>query len=793
VALGLVAAACSSDTEAVTEDASPTFARANGSSLAFEEPVANVSDLLGPAAEGDPWTIVGSVFDPESRAAVATVWTSDDARDWEKTTVPPASKGTGESMAAAIATADGMLAAGQVGDAAEADAAIWQQVDGEWDQTRPEALGGDHEQWAFDVVAGEGGTLIAGGENVWGDVRPRLWFSADGETWTSVDGGPGGPLDATGEESVHDIAAVGAGFVAVGSRTLDNEQDGLVWYSPDGETWDQVDAPELAGPGRQDLMTVASTDGAVVAGGYSADGADGQGRPYVWHSADGLTWQAATDPLPMSDRRNAASDLSVRSITVGDQGLVAAGGNDWRPRVWHSADAGVTWEELPDPVHGEMFQDGVALRDAVGAQGVTVALGAEPSVLLLAGARWQDATGDTFPKGGAQPFATSVAVGHDAAIAAGGLYTAPSGDARATYAGQVWRTVDGRWEAVDSEHLAAGHVMDLAAFEGGFAAVGFEDFGLAHQREVVSDTEPDGLVWVSENGKDWARIGVTDSRINTEWLEYLEDPHPDQALAIAELEHEAPPQSASPAGGPGTRSLSAVAPISGGFIAVGSVYDAGDADPIVIVSPDGTQFSGETPAHAGAGIQRYNDVCVAPDDTAVAVGVTGSTGAYDIAVAQRQTDGAWVAAESESFGGPGSQQAYACAAGDDGFIIVGSDDRSGGTDARVWTSEDGAAWTEVASGLLGGSGDQWASAVTLVPDGGWLVAGTDTAAGDGDIALWRISSSGDMSRRDRGETALGGPGEQSVTNITIDDAGHVTLAGNDYGRVGLWESDTLDR
>jgi len=41
-----------------------------------------------------------------------------------------------------------------------------------------------------------------------------------------------------------------------------------------------------------------------------------------------------------------------------------------------------------------MFQDGVAIRDAVGAQEVTVALGTEPSVLLLAGERWEDATGE---------------------------------------------------------------------------------------------------------------------------------------------------------------------------------------------------------------------------------------------------------------------------------------------------------------------------------------------------------------------------------------------------------------
>jgi hypothetical protein len=792
VALGLVAAACSSSSEAGPDDASPTFSRANGASLAFEEPVANVSDLVAPPAEGDPWTIVGSVFDPESAAAEATVWTSDDARGWESTRVEPASRGTGESMAAALATDSGLIAVGQVGDGAEADAAIWHETDGEWEQTIPEAMGGDHEQWAFDVVSGEGGTLVAGGENVWGEVRPRLWFSADGETWTSVDGGAGGPLDGSGEESVRDIAAVGSGFVAVGSRTVDSEQDGLVWYSPDGETWEQVEAPSLAGAGRQALLAVTATDTGLVAGGYTGD-ANGQGQPVVWRSADGRTWEAASAPLPMTDRRNAASDLEVRSITSAPQGLIASGGNDWRPRVWHSVNGGASWNELADPVHGELFQDGVALRDAEGDGTITVALGTEPTVLVLAGARWEDATGDGFPKGGAQPFATSVAAGPDTAIAAGGRYTAPAGETRETYSGQVWRQDGDGWATVDSEPLAAGHVMDAVPFAGGFAAVGFEDFGVAEGREVAGDQEPDGLVWVSRDGETWARIGVMDARINEEYLNYLDAPDPAAAATvIAQLELESPPQSAAPAGGSGTRSLGAVAPFAEGFIAVGSVYDAGDADPVIILSPDGLGYVGETPVHAGPGIQRYNDVCVSPDGTAVAVGVSGSTGAYDVIVGARTEGSGWTAGEG-TFTGDGDQQGYACAASEDGFVLVGSDDSSGNVDARVWTSDDGVTWTELESGLLGGAGDQWASAVAPAPEGGWLVAGTDTAAGDGDIALWRITESGDISRRDRGETALAGPGDQSVSNVSIDEDGHVTLAGNDYGRVGLWESDDLDR
>lgn len=791
--VGLAATSCSSGSEAGVEEAAPTFARAEGSSLAFDEPIATVSDLLGPADEDGHWTIIGSMFDPTTQASVATVWTSDNAREWERTAVSAASPGTGESMAAATSTDDGLVAVGRHGDGQDADAAVWHEDDGDWRMSRPDAMGGDHEQWAFAVAHGEAGTLVAGGENVWGEIRPRLWLSTDGESWTTVDGGPGGPLDATGEESIRDVAAFGSGFVAVGSRTVDNDQDGIVWFSPDGEEWEEMDVPTMGGDGRQEARSVVGIGGELVAGGF-VEGSGGQGHPAVWRSRDGRTWGATRTDLPMTDQRNAASDLVVRSLSVGEGGsLVAAGGNDWRPRVWRSTDAGRTWEELPDPVHGEMFQDGVALRDAVSAQGVTVALGSEPSVLLLAGARWEDATGDEFPKGGTQPFTTSVTDGPEGVVAAGGQYTAGSGDARERYVGQVWHGSDGSWEAVESEMLNAGHIMDLTAFEGGYAAVGFEDFGLAQGREIVSDPEPDGLVWISENGSDWARIGVADARIDEEYLQFLEDPSPEQAEIIVGIELEAPPHSIAPAGGAGTRSLSAVAPLEAGFIAVGSVYESGDADPIIITSPDGLGFSGETPAHGGDGIQRYSDVCVSPGGAALAVGISGTNSNYDVAVAKRSNDGTWAKSTHGSFDGPGNQQANACAASDEGYVVVGSDDRSGSIDARIWVSEDGSEWSEVTSGLLGGLGDQWASAVTAVPGGGWLVAGTDASSGTGDIALWLVGPDGEVERRDRGEPALGGPGEQSVSTVAIDDDGRVFLAGNDYGRVGLWQSDSLDR
>jgi hypothetical protein len=796
--LALVAAGCAGASSSAPGATHPTFERADGSSIAYEQPVADVADLLAPAADGQPWLILGSMFDPKSGTTVASTWSADDGRTWKRSDVKPAHKGVSEVITAGQRDADGnIVAVGWVGDEPESDAAVWHyQASGDdrgWTLSTPKDMGGKQEQWAFDVASNKFGTLVAGGESAWGEVRPLLWFSADGKAWHSVDGGPGGPFDAAGDESIRDIAATANGFVAIGSASGDG-QDGAAWFSPDGTTWSRVKAPSLAGPGRQAVDSVVWAGDVVVAGGFVTD-ANGQGQPVIWRSADGAHWGNPSAPLALDgDGRTAAADYSVTGLSFDGGGITASGGNAWRPHTWWSTDGGQSWQLLPNPVHAGLFGDGVALVDSAAAGRVRVAIGSEPSVLYIDSAnRWQDASGDAFPSGGVQPFATSLAVGPKATIAAGYRHSAPKGATRETFGGQIW--VDrgaGGWEAIDSKKLAAGQLTDVVPFKGGFVAVGTEDFGVAAGRQFLGDSQPDGLVWTSPDGRKWTRLGVTLSAVTEEDLKVIENPDANQAPVIAGILAGQPPETVEPAGGPGVRSLDAAAPIANGFIAVGVAYVGGDADPIVVVSPDGKALKGENAGAGGAGTQRFRDVCVA-DGAAIAVGSSAGAEGSDVLVRYRAKDGKWSEVTDDgSFGGGGNQQAYGCAASDDGFIVVGSDDRSGDADARVWTSEDGLDWKRAESGLLGGGGDQWASAAAAVPGGGWLIGGTDTAVGDGDVALWRVAGNGDISRRDRGEPELGGTGRQSVSSIAIDD-GRVLIAGSDYGRVGIWESDTVDR
>src|SRR5262249_45183061 len=152
-----------------------------------------------------------------------------------------------------------------------------------------------------------------------------------------------------------------------------------------------------------------------------------------------------------SSPRNAADDMVIRSLSVDRAGILAVGGDDWRPQAWRSADGGNNWMALPSPGPGGQFEGGGRPDGPAPANGSTGAPGGTPPVLVL-GTRWNDATGPNFPRGGAQPFATAVAQRGNVTVAAGGTFTASTGTARDKYAGQVWRKDGGgRWTSVASK------------------------------------------------------------------------------------------------------------------------------------------------------------------------------------------------------------------------------------------------------------------------------------------------------------------------------------------------------
>lgn len=801
------AASCSLSEDSVAgADAAPTFTKVSQEDFLYPEPVAAVADLVAGDDEGTPWHVVGSILEPSTGRTQAAVWTAADGRAWDRVDVEPAGRDASEQMQAATRVDDGLLAVGSSGQGEDADAVVWLRGSDEWMQLAPSAMGGKHEQWAFDVAVGESGIVVIGGERVWGEARPRVWFSTDGREWESVDGGWEGPFVTPGKESITSVTAAGSGFVAVGWHKLDGQQDGLVWYSPDGVTWERVEVPAMSGDRRQAVLSVAAAGDTLVAGGYQADDS-GQGQPVAWRSSDGQSWGDAPISLALhDDRLTTANDLVVRSLSIHGDALLAAGGARARPHMWRSSDAGASWTLLPNPTYAGQFRDGVDLLAAADNGSVTLALGAEPTLLELSGVRWVEALDDTFPDGGSKPVATSVSIaGHTTIIGGYRLDSQREGEPQ-RYRAHVWRRDgEGRFGVIEPEELpqdfGSGSIDAVSAYEDGYVAVGIEDFAVARERLIGGDSSPNGMVWTSEDGENWARQAAVPPGVDieeaAEILALLESGDPEAlAESAISLAAEEPWVTHPPAGGQGTRSLRAVAPLGDGFIAVGSAFRDNDIDPIVVVTNDEeTVIEGEDAGLGGSGTQRFHDVCVA-DGQALAVGVSSSDQHDGVAVRLRDADGEWHegAATDDSFIGRGNRQALACAASDDGFIVVGTDDGGGDPDAKIWHSEDGAEWQELPAGILGGSGDQQATAVAAVPGGGWLIAGTDTGSSDGGVALWRLRPNGELLRRDDGEPALQGPGPKTVADLSVTPD-RTVIVGADIDGIGIWESptDALDR
>ena len=157
-------------------------------------------------------------------------------------------------------------------------------------------------------------------------------------------------------------------------------------------------------------------------------------------------------------------------------------------------------------------------------------------------------------------------------------------------------------------------------------------------------------------------------------------------------------------------------PIGDGFIAVGSSYYGGDAEPIILdVARRRQRRVPSTRPTSGPGIQQYDDVCVDDEGNAVVGRASGGTnGAYDVVRRGPQARGR---------GRPPAARSPAAA-------TSGPTPAPRVTRASSWWAPttapatatpgcgrpaDGLEWTEVESSILGGTGDQWASAVAPVP------------------------------------------------------------------------------
>jgi hypothetical protein len=197
-------------------------------------------------------------------------------------------------------------------------------------------------QVAVNAIAASGTTQVAAGS---ADGFPALWVSADGgSTWARAAGATTAVLSRPGEEQLTGVTHGAAGWLAVGGAAGGSAaaQRPVVVGSADGRTWTELDGPAaFAGPGQVVTAAAAAGPAGYVIVGHEAAG--GRTVAAAWY-APGLTgWQGAASAQPGS------GDSQMNAVAASGKGFVAVGSAGTRPAAWLSA-TGRAWSLIPLPV-----------------------------------------------------------------------------------------------------------------------------------------------------------------------------------------------------------------------------------------------------------------------------------------------------------------------------------------------------------------------------------------------------------------------------------------------------------
>jgi hypothetical protein len=236
---------------------------------------------VGVAASGTTIVVLATASPP--RAALSRVVVSSGGAPWRTlpdATLPATFEATDLGVLRGRFIATGRLA-GSTGDTY---AAVATSVDGTaWDVAAlPAAPGvavGQPPAVAWQVAAGSEAAVVTG---ALGGIGGDLWWrSADGRSWSLVDGFPplgaqGCPPDTTACAPVADGFVVGDGTHLVAGGFADAEQAVSLWTSSDGIRWRRLGAPEGGPTGR--LGGIMLLPGGVAV------------------SADGAPWYGAASP-----------------------------------------------------------------------------------------------------------------------------------------------------------------------------------------------------------------------------------------------------------------------------------------------------------------------------------------------------------------------------------------------------------------------------------------------------------------------------------------------------------------
>jgi hypothetical protein len=263
----------------------------------------------------------------------------------------------------------------------DGDAAAWRiSLDGTLVPLEVLASSKPGKQEIHKVVSSPDYGLIAVGED---DGDGAVWRSVDGQHWAELDAK--GQLGGAGEQvmlRVQRFTPVTGGsemLIAVGYEQKETDTDGAVWIAEEPGSWQRIPGTEnqFGGEGEQkisDVIEGRDKQGLVAVGYAQSSGGDLDAS--VWLSDDGEHWTRSP-----SDAMGGPGDQIINRVIAPDPkkapGLpmfIAAGSDDKDAALWYSDD-GEHWVKQTNA--------GTSLG-SVGDQ-VILALGIQPTGILALG------------------------------------------------------------------------------------------------------------------------------------------------------------------------------------------------------------------------------------------------------------------------------------------------------------------------------------------------------------------------------------------------------------------------
>ncbi|MFI6394934.1 protein kinase [Nonomuraea sp. NPDC050540] len=283
------------------------------------------------------------------------------------------------------------------------------------------------------------------------------------------------------------LAAAGGRYLAVGAAAA----DAGIWTSADGRTWSRVEGPEIDGAHLQRLSDVAYGGAGWLTAGLTMDKRLST-RPLLLASADGRSWRR----IEITDSASAGSEHPVQALhalAAGRSGYVIAGSTAAGPVLLFTTDLRKLTRsvELPASESSVRIHDVAPTVSGYAAVGGSGSAGHENAVVWVSmdGRAWTARPWSRPPGLESAELEHVVAVGDQ--ITAVGSGRAKAGEQRpfavvSTDDGRTWKFT---W--LPAEREAA--VQDVVATAKGLVAVGLQ--GTNGESDSIVWTSQDGLDW----------------------------------------------------------------------------------------------------------------------------------------------------------------------------------------------------------------------------------------------------------------------------------------------------------